>query len=112
MNAYGVRDVERMLGLTRATIRALVDAGFVVPERDARGGLRFSFRDLIVLRTAQSLVQAHIPQRRITRAMRELRKPMPWNNLPTVPKAIADADAALSAGPAKPMVPPPAPPKP
>ena len=77
MNAYGVRDVERMLGLTRATIRALVDAGFVVPERDARGALRFSFRDLIVLRTAQSLVQAHIPQRRITKAMRELRKHLP-----------------------------------
>jgi len=74
---YGVRDVERLLGLSRATIQSLVRAGFVAPEKDWRGTLRFSFQDLIVLRTAQSLVQSRIPQRRITRAMRELRKHLP-----------------------------------
>lgn len=47
----------------------------------------------------------------VTRWSLTLRKPMPWSTLPTVPKAIADADAAIGAGPAKPMVPAPAPPK-
>jgi tetratricopeptide (TPR) repeat protein len=77
MNAYGVRDVERLLGLGRATIRALVHAGFVKPERGPRNAWRFSFQDLIVLRTAQALVAAKVPARRITRSLRELRRQLP-----------------------------------
>ncbi|MGE4244346.1 MerR family transcriptional regulator, partial [Ramlibacter sp.] len=77
MQAYGVRDVERLLGLSRSTIRALVDAGFVTPARGARNAWRFSFQDLILLRTAQALVAAQVPQRRITRSLRELRKHLP-----------------------------------
>ncbi len=56
MHPYGVRDVERLLGLPRSTIRALVGAGFVTPERGPRNAWLFSFQDLIVLRTAQALV--------------------------------------------------------
>ena len=41
MNDYGVAEVERLLGLSRTTIRALVDAGFVKPARGARNALRF-----------------------------------------------------------------------
>jgi len=77
VHAYGVRDVERLLGLPRSTIRALVAAGFVSPERGARGAWRFSFQDLIVLRTAQALARAAVPAKRITRSMRELRRRLP-----------------------------------
>ena len=77
MQAYGVRDVERLLRLSRSTIRALVAAGFVTPARGARNAWRFSFQDLIVLRTAQALVDAKVPQRRITRSLRELRRHLP-----------------------------------
>jgi tetratricopeptide (TPR) repeat protein len=77
MHSYGVRDVERLLGVARATIRALVAAGFVTPERGPRNSWRFSFQDLIVLRTAQALAAAHVPQRRITKSVRELRKHLP-----------------------------------
>lgn len=77
MHPYGVRDVERLLRVSRATLRALVAAGFVTPTRDPRNHWRFSFQDLIVLRTAQALVDAKVPQRRITRSMRELRKHLP-----------------------------------
>ena len=45
----------------------------------------------------------------VTRWSLALGKPMPWASLPKVPDDIAAADAALSAGPAKPLVPPPAP---
>lgn len=45
--------------------------------RGPRGAWRFSFRDLIVLRTAQALVDAKVPARRITRSMRELRRHLP-----------------------------------
>src|SRR6185312_5579476 len=40
MQSYGVRDVERLLGVSRATVRALVDAGFVAPTRGARNSWR------------------------------------------------------------------------
>ncbi len=77
MQGYGVRDVERLLGLSRATLRALVGAGFVTPTHGARNAWRFSFQDLIVLRTAKALVDAKVPQRRINRALRELRRHLP-----------------------------------
>lgn len=77
MHAYGVSDVETLLGLPRSTIRALIAAGFVSPVRGPRGAWRFSFQDLIVLRTAQALAEAKVPRRRITKAVRELRRHLP-----------------------------------
>ena len=77
MQPYGVRDVETLLRLPRSTIRALIAAGFVSPTRGPRGAWRFSFQDLIVLRTAQALVAANVPRRRITKSMSELRRRLP-----------------------------------
>ena len=77
MHSYGVREVEKLLGLPRSTIRALIAAGFVTPARGARNAWRFSFQDLIVLRTAQVLAAANIPQRRIARALKHLRGRLP-----------------------------------
>ena len=68
MHPYGVRDVEKLLRLPRSTVRALVAAGFVAPARGPRNAWRFSFQDLIVLRTAQALHAANVPRRRIVRA--------------------------------------------
>jgi tetratricopeptide (TPR) repeat protein len=74
---YGVRDVEKLLRLPRRTLRALVDAGFVAPTRGPRNAWQFSFQDLIVLRTAQALVEANVPARRITQSLKALRKRLP-----------------------------------
>jgi tetratricopeptide (TPR) repeat protein len=74
---YGVRDVEKLLRLSRSAIRALIEAGFVSPTRGPRGAWRFSFQDLILLRTAQALADAKVPQRRITRSLKELRGHLP-----------------------------------
>ena len=77
MRPYGVRDVERLLHLSRSTLRALVSAGFVAPARGPRNTWLFSFQDLIVLRTAQALVEANVPQRRITTSLKRLRRHLP-----------------------------------
>ena len=74
---YGVRDVEKLLRLPRSTIRSLVEAGFVSPLRGPRNAWRFSFQDLVVLRTARVLVEAQVPAKRITRSIRELRRQLP-----------------------------------
>ena len=77
MQNYSVQDVERVLRLTRGTIRGLVDVGFVKPSRGARREYRFSFQDLIVLRAARSLIDANVPRRRIRGALDDLRKHLP-----------------------------------
>jgi tetratricopeptide (TPR) repeat protein len=77
MHQYGVRDIEKLLGLPRSTIRALIGAGFVTPARGPRNAWRFSFQDLIVLRTAQALSASLVPYRRITKALKELRRSLP-----------------------------------
>lgn len=77
MHLYGVREVEKLLRLPRSAIRALVEAGFVAPQRGPRGAWQFSFRDLIVLRTAQELSAAQVPRRRILRSMKDLRRHLP-----------------------------------
>ena len=77
MHSYGVGDVERMLNLSRSTIRGLISRGFVAPERGPRREYRFSFQDLLVMRTARALVQAKVPARRIGRSLNALRRQLP-----------------------------------
>jgi tetratricopeptide (TPR) repeat protein len=77
MHDYSVRDVEKLVHLPRSAIRALVEAGFVSPARGPRNAWRFSFQDLIVLRTAQTLAAAKVPRKRITRSVQELRRHLP-----------------------------------
>jgi tetratricopeptide (TPR) repeat protein len=48
-----------------------------LPARGPRNAYLFSFQDLIVLRTAQALASAKVPQRRITRSLRQLRRLLP-----------------------------------
>jgi tetratricopeptide (TPR) repeat protein len=75
--SYSVRDVERVLQLSPATTRSLIRAGFVTPARGPRREYRFSFQDLIVLRTARALLAAKIPAKRIRRSLESLRRELP-----------------------------------
>jgi tetratricopeptide (TPR) repeat protein len=77
MGGYGAREVAKMLGLSVGQVRAYVRAGFLEPERGPRGELRFSFQDLVLLRTAKGLVSARIPPRRVRSALRKLKEQLP-----------------------------------
>jgi len=77
MRSYSMRDVQRVLRLSPDTTRNLIKAGFVKPARGARHEYRFSFQDLIVLRTARALIDARIPARRIRRSLESLRRELP-----------------------------------
>ncbi|SRR5581483_3235130 len=77
MHQYGVRDVEKLLHLPRSAIHGLIKAGFVSPTRGPRNAYRFSFQDLIVLRTAQTLAAANISAKRISKSLKELRRQIP-----------------------------------
>ena len=77
MQTFSVRDIERVLRLSRSTIRGLINVGFVTPTRGPRREYRFSFQDLIVLRAARALIEAKVSRRRIRRSLEDLRKHLP-----------------------------------
>jgi len=77
VHPYGVREVEKLLRLPRSTIRALIDAGFVTPARGPRNEYRFSFQDVVLLRTADQLLANKIPPRKVVKALVQLRRQLP-----------------------------------
>jgi tetratricopeptide (TPR) repeat protein len=81
-----------MLGLPPATIRSYAARGVLVPGRGPRGGLRFDFKDLIVLRTAGELVAAKVPQRKIRRVLDALRAQLPAERSLTGVRISADGE--------------------
>lgn len=68
---YTARQVATVLGLPSSKLRSLLRAGLVQPERDDSGSLRFSFRDLVLLRSMGSLATKTLP-RRLGRTVRRL----------------------------------------
>lgn len=69
---YSTAEVARLLDLSGDRVRAWVRAGFLSPARTDGGRYRFSFQDLVVLRTAQALAEAEVPTRRVRRALQRL----------------------------------------
>jgi tetratricopeptide (TPR) repeat protein len=55
----------------------LIAAGFVTPTRGRRNELRFTFQDLMLLRTAHALQASGIPPRRILRSLARLKANLP-----------------------------------
>jgi tetratricopeptide (TPR) repeat protein len=57
-------------------VRAYVRAGFIDPGRGPGNSYRFSFQDLVLLRTAKALAE-RVPARRVRRALRRLKAQLP-----------------------------------
>jgi len=76
MKSYSTRDVAKLLGLSEAQVRSQA-RGYLTPDRGPRNAYRFSFQDLVLLRTAKALGEARIPPRRIRRALRTLTRQLP-----------------------------------
>lgn len=96
MNGYGTREVGQILGLSPSQVRSYVREGFLSPERGPRGQFRFSFPDLVFLRTARGLLDARIPPRRIRRALRRLALGRPDRSLRDV-RIAADGGRIVAA---------------
>ncbi len=74
---YSLRRVQAMLGLSRSIVAALIAKGFVAPTRGPRNEWRFTFQDLMLLRTAHALQASKIPPRRILRSLARLKATLP-----------------------------------
>jgi len=76
-DTYTIRALQETLGLSRGVIAGLIAAGFVTPSRGPRNEYRFTFRDVVLLRTAVELQAARIPPRRILASLKKLRATLP-----------------------------------
>ncbi len=74
---YSLKSVREMLGLSAGTLTRLIDAGFVTPARGARNEYRFSFQDVVLLRTADQLLANKIAPRKVVKALAQLRRELP-----------------------------------
>ena len=77
MTGYTTEEVARLLGLSPAQIRSYTRAGFLSPARGARGDLRFSFQDLVLLKAAKGLMAARVPAAKIRGSLRRLKQQLP-----------------------------------
>jgi DNA-binding transcriptional MerR regulator len=77
LQQFGTAEVSRLTGLPVPSIRAMIRARYVAPSKGVRGALCFSFRDLVLLRTARHLLDAGVSRRRVGDALRALSAQLP-----------------------------------
>lgn len=77
MTGYTTAEVSEVLGLSVRQVRSFARSGLLSPFRGPRNEYRFTFQDIILLRTARQLRSENIPPRRIGQALRELREQLP-----------------------------------
>ncbi len=70
--SFSTRHAAAATGLTPKQVRGYVHAGVLHPARGPRGAFRFSFQDVVVLRTGKRLNQAGVPTGRVWRALSQL----------------------------------------
>lgn len=77
MTHFTTHEVAKTLGLSDSRIRSCARAALLEPTRGRGGRLQWSFPDLLLLRTADELLDARIPARRIRRMIASLRRQLP-----------------------------------
>lgn len=76
MSGYTTREVAELLELNTDQVRHYVRRKLVTPTRGARGEFRFSFQDVVLLRTAKGLLDAKVSTRKAYRALVKLKEEM------------------------------------
>ena len=76
MSGYTTREVAELIGLKSDQVRHFVRRKLVHPARGKRGEFRFSFQDVVLLRTAKGLMDAKVSSRKAYRALVKLRAEM------------------------------------
>ena len=76
MKLFSTAEVANILNLPDRRIRSFVRAGFLAPAK-SKAGLQFTFRDLLFLKTAKSLLASRVPANRILRILSSLKRQLP-----------------------------------
>lgn len=73
VGGYGTREVAELIGLAPERIRRFVQRGLLAPTRKNSREYRFSFQDMVLLRTLKGLLDADVSPRRAFSALAKLR---------------------------------------
>lgn len=74
---YTTGEVVGLIGLTHGQVRQYVKRGIVEPRRGGRREYRFSFQDVVLLRTAKGLLDDKVPARKAISALTKLKGRLP-----------------------------------
>ena len=70
---YSTSEVAELVGLKATQVRHYVRRDLLTPQRGRRGEFRFSFQDVVMLRSAKELLDADVPVRRANRVLLDLK---------------------------------------
>jgi len=88
--------VAKALGVPDSKIRSCARAALLAPGRGRGGRLQWSFQDLVLLRTANALLDARVPSRRIRRMIASLRRQLPADQALSSVSIYADGRRAVA----------------
>ena len=74
MGGYTTREVSDLIGLQPHQVRHYVRRDLLDPERGERGEYRFTFQDVVLLRSAKGLLDANVSVRKAYRTLTKLRQ--------------------------------------
>jgi tetratricopeptide (TPR) repeat protein len=74
MSGYTTKEVSELIGVNEDAVRHYVRRNLLTPTRGERGEYRFSFQDVVLLRTAKGLLDASVTTRRTYRALAKLKR--------------------------------------
>jgi tetratricopeptide (TPR) repeat protein len=74
---FTTRDAAKIVDLPERQIRSCVRAGFLSPHRGPGRRLRFTFQDLLLLKTTKGLLGSRVPLQRIRRMLASLKRQLP-----------------------------------
>ena len=77
MKGYSTRDIAELLELPQEAIREIARSGILDPERTPGQHYRFSFQDIIILRTAKELLDAGVAKSHINKTLFRLKSQLP-----------------------------------
>jgi len=77
MKLFSTAEVANILNLPDSRIRSFVRAGFLAPAKNKTGTVQFTFRDLLFLKTAKSLLASRVPGRRVLSILSSLKRQLP-----------------------------------
>jgi tetratricopeptide (TPR) repeat protein len=90
MSGYATHDVSELIGLSPAQVRHYAHRGLLHPARGTRGEYRFSFQDVVLLRTAKGLLDARVSARKAYRVLLKLRDELAAARPLTAVRILAD----------------------
>ena len=95
MRGYSTRDVSDLIGLSADQVYTYVKTGLLEPLRGSKGEFRFSFQDLVIMKTARGLLDEEVTARRANRVLRRLKRDLPGVGPLASMRIFVDGDSVV-----------------